>query len=74
MIDVIIEDRLTEWVFAHSYESLEEVLLFGWKGLVDYTDKELTEIVMGNFDEEQVKDYLESRKRRLDEKENQKSS
>ena len=41
MIEVLIEDRLTEWVFARNYDGLEEILWDGWKGYGGYTDEEL---------------------------------
>lgn len=70
MIQILIEDRLTEWVFASNYNTLEDFLLFGWSngknGYESYTEAELKE-ELEEFDEEQIKDYLESRKKRINE-------
>lgn len=43
MINALIEDRLTDWVYARNTDGLEEILLTGWKGYEDYTDLELKE-------------------------------
>lgn len=43
IIDVLIQERISYWVFARCYEDLEDVLFDGWKGFNDYTDDELAE-------------------------------
>lgn len=43
MIELLIEDRINEWVHARMHEGLEEVLFSGWKGYDEYTDEELDE-------------------------------
>lgn len=68
MIEVLIENRLTEWVFAGCTDSLEELLMFGWKGYEDYTDEELKEAIEDYLEPKQVKNYLKSRNRRLNER------
>ena len=76
MIEILIEDRLTDWVFAHNYEGLEEVLWEGWKGYGKYTDAELKEEIemhLGQDDIEELQNQIkwrkeEDRKREEDEK------
>lgn len=43
MIKALIEDRLTDWVYAQNIDGLEDILISGWKGYEDYTDLELKE-------------------------------
>lgn len=54
MIEILIKDRVGDWVHAMNHDGLEEVLAFGWKGFDDYTDQELQEaideLVEDNFD------------------------
>ena len=64
MIEVLIEDKFSEWIYAGCTDSLEEMLLFGWKGLEDYTDQELKETIEEMFTQKQVKEYLESSNQR----------
>ncbi len=40
-IDILIEGRLWEWVYAHCLDGLEEALLTGFKGYENCTDEEL---------------------------------
>lgn len=58
IIDLLIEDCINEWVHAHCYDGLEDVLYFGWKGFNDYTDQELEEVFLElldeNFDKEKA--------------------
>lgn len=77
MIEVLIEDRLSEWVFASCYETLEELLWAGFKGYGEYTNDELLEEIelrgLKPEDIEQLQGQLEwrreeSRKRAEDEK------
>lgn len=54
MINLLIEDRINEWVYARCYDGLEEILYVGWTGYTSYTDQELQEAFMEllheNFD------------------------
>ncbi len=56
IIELLIEDRINEWVHARCDEGLEEILYSGWKGFDDYTDQELQEafeyLCEDNFDKE----------------------
>lgn len=75
MIEILIEDRLTEWVFAGNYDGLEEFLWDGWKGYGEYTDKELKK-ELERFEKDDIEKLLgqiewrkeEDRKREEDEK------
>lgn len=73
MIQILIEDRLTDWVYARNYDSLEYFLLNGWgtskDGYESYSDNELKEELEDRFDEDQIKDYLKSSKQRIHESE-----
>ncbi len=55
IIDLLIEDRINEWIHAAMHEGLKEALYVGWKGFDDYTDQELydefEELVEENFDD-----------------------
>ncbi len=64
MIDVLIEDRLTEWVFAGNYNSLEYALCDGWKGYDEYTDAELKKEIEMQFEPDDVTELLASSKGR----------
>jgi hypothetical protein len=74
MIEVLVEDRLSEWVFASNYGTLEELLWAGFKGYGEYTNDELLEeIELRGLDIEQLQAQLkwrmeEDRKREEDEK------
>lgn len=64
IIDVLTEDRLTDWVYAQNTDGLEEMLMVGWKDYEDYSDQELKE-ALESLDEDQIKDYLQASKARL---------
>jgi len=76
MIEILIEDRLTDWVFAHNYYELEILLWEGWKGYSQYSDEELLEEIemhLGQNDIEELQNQIklrkgEYRKREEDEK------
>lgn len=55
MIDILIQDRINEWVHAKCHETLEEFLYIGWKGYEDYSNEELydafEELCEDNFDD-----------------------
>ncbi len=42
---IIIDDKMNEIVYARMYEMFEDLLMSGWKGLYDWTDKELEEFI-----------------------------
>lgn len=42
---IIINDKMNEIVYARMYEMFEDLLMSGWKGLYDWTDKELEEFI-----------------------------
>lgn len=56
MIDILIKDRINEWVHAKCHEGLEEVLHVGWKGYENWSDKDVMDAFLDllpeNFDEE----------------------
>lgn len=41
MIEILIEDRLWDWVYARNSDGLEDWLRMGFKGFDDLTNKEL---------------------------------
>ncbi len=43
MIEILIENRFGEWIYARCTDSLEEVLRIGWRGFDEYTNRELKE-------------------------------
>lgn len=68
MIEVLIEDRLTDWVYASNYDGLEFVLRNGWKGYDNYTNDELkAEIKNMRIEQEDINELLESSKYRKSE-------
>lgn len=40
-IQILIEDRFWDWVYARNYDGLEEMLQIGFKGYDEFTDQEL---------------------------------
>lgn len=42
---IIINDKMNEIVEARIYEALEDLIMGGWKGLEEWTDKELEEYI-----------------------------
>ncbi|KKQ89243.1 MAG: hypothetical protein UT12_C0019G0012 [Candidatus Curtissbacteria bacterium GW2011_GWC2_38_9] len=66
MLDIIVQDKIDYWVHAHCTDDLEETLLWGWKGLDDYSDTELRQMIDEQFDLEQVKENLKCSRERHD--------
>lgn len=60
MIEVLIEDRLHDWVFARNYDGLEDILWEGWKGYGKYTDAELKEEIEMRLEPDYIKHLLAS--------------
>lgn len=46
-IDIIIKDKICDICYAQNTDSLEDLLLWGWKSLEDWTDAELKEYIDG---------------------------
>lgn len=42
---IIINDRMNEIVYARMYETFEDLLMYGWKGMENWTNKELEEYI-----------------------------
>lgn len=42
-IEILIEDRIWEWVYAYCLNGLKDMLRVGFKGFDNYTNKELDE-------------------------------
>lgn len=42
---IIINDKMNEIVEARIYETLEDLIMFGWKGISSWSDKELEEYI-----------------------------
>jgi hypothetical protein len=77
IIELLIEDRINEWVHARCYDGLKEILYAGWTGYTSYTDQELQEAFMDlldeNFDDEKAeKIELEQLRIRQEEKKSNK--
>lgn len=43
--EIIINDRICDICHANNSSSLEDLLMFGWKSLEDWTDQELEEFI-----------------------------
>lgn len=54
MIDILIEDRMAEWVYARNYDGLKEMLYMGFYGFEGYSNKELKRAI-DDLDKEEVK-------------------
>jgi hypothetical protein len=54
MIEVLIQDRINDWVYASNTGTLVEVLMDGWKGYGDYTYKELKEELEMRFEQDDI--------------------
>lgn len=67
MIEVLIQDRLNDWVFASNCDGLEDVLWEGWKGYGKYTDNELKEEIEMRFEQEDIDQLLASSEWRKEE-------
>ncbi len=64
-IDILIRDRIWEWVDAHNTNLLEEWLIIGFKGYENLTDEELDESI------EEINDKVEEIQTMLAEEENE---
>lgn len=42
---IIINDKKCDICYARNTESLDDLLMFGWKSLEDWSDKELEEFI-----------------------------
>ena len=64
IIQILVEERLTEWVYANNTVPLDDILYYGCKSYDNYTDDELKKEI-DEFDEEMIKEYQLSIERRL---------
>lgn len=46
-IDIIIKDKICDICYARNADSLEDLLLWGWKSLEELTDADLEEYING---------------------------
>lgn len=53
-IDIIIKDKICDICYAHNTDSLEDLLLWGWKSLEDWTNADLEEYIDGLCIENQL--------------------
>ncbi len=58
-IEILIEDRMWDWVYARNYDGLEECLTVGFKGYENFSDEELDGML------EEIKDKIEEIKAML---------
>lgn len=58
-IEILIRDRIWDWVDAHNIDSLAEWLTIGFKGFDNFTDQELDEAI------EEIEDKVEEIKEML---------
>ncbi len=42
---IIFNDKMNQIVYARMYDALEDILMDGWKGLEQWTDKELEDYI-----------------------------
>jgi|GEM_PF-1218668 len=42
---IIINDKLCEFVYAANTDGLEDLLLYGWKSLEEWSDQELEDFI-----------------------------
>ncbi len=76
MIEILIQDRFEDWIYASNTDTLEEALWDGWKGYGEYTNKELKDEIEMQFEQDRIEELLagsesrkeERRKREEDEK------
>lgn len=62
-IEILIRDRIWEWVDSSNSDSLEEWLAIGFKGFDNFTDQELDEAIEEIQDKvEQIKEMLANEK------------
>ena len=51
--DMIYKDKLAEIVYARCYDALETIVFEGWKGVIEWSDKDLQEaldqLIEGNL-------------------------
>lgn len=64
IIEILIEDRIWDWVYAGNSEGLEEVLYAGFTGFKDYSDKELEQSI-NDIDKETLKEIMKMLKDKL---------
>lgn len=43
--EIIINDKMCEYVYAACTEGFEDLLMYGWKALREWTDQELEEYI-----------------------------
>lgn len=68
MIELLIEDRIWEWVYAGDHEGLREMLTTGFVGFDNYTDKKLKK-TLSEFDYfriKELKEMVETNKRKAE--------
>lgn len=46
-IDIIIKDKICDICYAQNTDSLEDLLLWGWKSLEEWTNSEIEECIEG---------------------------
>lgn len=67
IIEILIEDKINDWVHAKNHDELEIILTIGWKGYKNSTNQELDEaiemLVEHNFDKETAKKIINEKKR-----------
>lgn len=63
MVDILVEDRFWDWIYARNTDGLDEVLRVGWKGFDEYSNKELAE-ALEEVDVEECKKLIEFRTER----------
>ncbi len=61
MIEILVEDRFWEWIYARNTDGLADTLKAGFIGYEDYTDEQLAEALeeMGDRVDE-VKEMLKN--------------
>lgn len=66
MIELLIEDRMLEWVYAGNDDGLRETLSTGFVGFENYSDKELKEALerLGDGMVEELQGMVEANKNR----------
>lgn len=54
-IEILIEDKFWEWIYARCTDSLEDLLHEGFKGFDNYTDQELDD-ALDEIGEEKIEE------------------
>lgn len=54
-IEILIEDKFWEWIYARNTDGLEDWLHIGFKGFDDFTDQELDD-ALDNIGEEKIEE------------------